>query len=90
MHIDIWCPIHILEPTGNRGILINVMCNIMQFVISTPTYNITAENLTKLFMVEVFLNFGTCAVIVVNNGSTFKGNFQNCAKPLILPVGASR
>ena len=60
----------------------NVICDLTQFVVSTPTYNITAENLAKLFMEEVFLNFGTCAVIVIDDGSTFKGTFQQTCKSL--------
>ena len=60
----------------------NVMCDVTQYVVSTPTYNITAENLTKLFMVEVFLNFEMCAVIVINDGSTFKDTFETMCKAL--------
>ena len=60
----------------------NVMNGLAQFVVSTPTYNITAENLAKLFMEEVFLYFGSCAVIVIDNGSTFKGTSQTMCKSL--------
>ena len=66
------------------------MWDLTQFLVSTPTHNITAENLEKLFMEEVFLNFGTCAVIVIYNGSTFKCNLQKCANTLISPTGASK
>ena len=59
MHINLWCPGQILYSTGNKGYLINVMCNLTKFVISTPTYNITAENLANLFIEEIFFNFGT-------------------------------
>ena len=58
----------------------NVMCNLTQVVVSTPTYNITVENLAKLFMEELFLNFRTCEVIVINDVITFKGTFQNIRK----------
>ena len=54
----------------------NVMNGLAQFVVSTPTYNIIAENIAKLFMEEVFLNFGTCAVISIYDGITFKGTPQ--------------
>ena len=60
----------------------NVMCDLTEFFVSTPTYNITVENLAKLFMEEVFLDFGTCAVIVIDDGSTFKGIFQKTCKAL--------
>ena len=58
------------------------MCDLTQFAVSTPTYNILAENLSKLFMVEVFFNFGTCSVIVIGNDGTFKGTFQTMYKAL--------
>ena len=85
MHIDIWCPGQILHSTGNKGHLMNVMYNLTKFVVSTPTYNITTENLEKLFMEEVFLNFGTCAVIVIDDGSNFRGNYQTMRKALKIP-----
>ena len=68
----------------------NVICDLTQFVVSTPTYNITAENLAKLFMEEVFLNFRMCAVIVIDDGGTFKGTFQKTCKALLLPIGESK
>ena len=58
----------------------NVMCILTQFVVSTPTYNITAENIENLFMEEVFLNFRTCSVIY--DGITFRGAFQTMCKAL--------
>ena len=73
IHIDIWCPGHILDSTGRKRHQINIMCNLTQFVVSTPTYNITADNLTKLFLEEVILDFVTCAFIVIDDGSAFKG-----------------
>ena len=51
----------------------NVMCDLTHFVFFIPTYNIKSENLAKLFMEELFLNFGTCEVIVIGDASTFKG-----------------
>ena len=60
----------------------NAICDLMQFFVFTPTYNITADNLAKLFMDKVFLNFGMCAVIVIDYGITFKGAFQIMYKAL--------
>ena len=60
----------------------NEMCDLPQLFVYTPTYNITAESLVKLFMEEVFLNFVTCAVIVVDDGINFKGTFQTMCKSL--------
>ena len=84
MHIGLWCHGKILYTIGNKLHLMNVMCNLMHSVVSTPTYNITADNLENLFMIEVFLNFGTCAVIVIDDGSTFKATFHKmCRAPKI-------
>ena len=58
------------------------MCDLMHFVVSTPTKNTTAENVVELFMEEVLLNFGMCAVIVIDYDSTFKGTFQKMCDPL--------
>ena len=82
MHIDLWCPGHILDSTEKKGQLMNVIFNLTQFVLSTPKCNITPENLAKLSMEEVFLNFGTCAVIVIDNVRTFKGTFQKMYRSL--------
>ena len=60
----------------------NAICNLTQFVVSKPTYNITTENLAKLFMEEIFLNFGTCAVIVINDDNAFKGKSQKMCESL--------
>ena len=82
MNIYLWFPGKILYSTRNKGHLINVMCYLTQFVVSTPTYNIAADNFAKLFMEEMFVNFGTCAVIVIDDGSTFKGTSQTMRKAL--------
>ena len=67
------------------------MYDLTQFIVFTPTYNITAENLAKLFMEEVFLNFVTCSVIVIEYVSNFKGNLQKmCRAPKITYWSISR
>ena len=53
----------------------NSMCDITQFIISSPKINITAVHLTQLFMFEVVLSFGMCLVVVVDDGCSFKGFF---------------
>ena len=58
------------------------MCDLMHFVVSTPTKNTTAENVVELFMEEVLLNFGMCAVIVIDDGSTLKCNSQKIHEAL--------
>ena len=60
----------------------NAMCDLTQFFVSTPTYNITADNLAKIFKGEVFLIFLMCAVIVIDYVSTFKNIFQQMCEVL--------
>ena len=72
MHADLWAPGQHEDDDGNEGYLMNSMCDISQFVISSPTTNITAAHLAKLFMVEFVLSFDMCSVMVIDNGSSFK------------------
>ena len=58
------------------------MFDLTQFVVSTPTYNTTAEILAKIFTEEVFLDFGTCTVIVIDSVSNLKGALQTMCNAL--------
>ena len=53
----------------------NSMCNLTGFVITNATSNITAQDLSRLLVQEVLLKVGFCGLIVVEDGSTFKGLF---------------
>jgi len=66
----------LVDEKGNKGYLLNSMCNITQFVIATTTFNITSAHLATQFMEHVVLTFGMCAVIVLDDGSPFKGVFK--------------
>jgi hypothetical protein len=52
------------------------MCDLTGFVFVNATSNITAHDLAQLFMQEVLLNVGFCGLVVVDDGSTFKGVFK--------------
>ena len=85
IHTDLWSPgSSATDSRGNTGYLLNSLCNLPQFVVSTPTFDITAADLAKLFMEEVFLTFGMCAVVVVDDGSNFKGIFKEMCEHLKL------
>ena len=58
----------------------NSMCNITQFLISSPTVDISAAHLAQLFMVDVVLTFRIYSVVVVDDGSSFKGVFTDMCK----------
>ena len=82
MHVDLWSPGHISNSQGQKGHLLNAMCDLTQFVISTPTFDITAGRLATIFMEQVVLSFGMCAVVVVDDGSSFKGLFEEMCQLL--------
>jgi len=77
MHVDLWSPGDVVvDEKGNKGYLLNSMCDITQFAIATPTFNITSAHLATQFMEHVVLIFGMCTVIVLDDGSPFKGVFK--------------
>jgi hypothetical protein len=53
----------------------NTMCDMTQFVITTPVPDTVAHVLAPIFMQEVLLKVGFCLMVVVDNGITFKGLF---------------
>ena len=82
---DLWIPGNAdTDSRVNTGYLLNSLCNLTQFVVSTPTFNITASALAKLFMEEVLLTFGMCAVVVLDDGRYFKDIFKEMCEHLKL------
>ena len=81
MHIDLWSPGTVTDQDG-FCYLLNCMCDLTQFVISIPVADTTAVNLAELFVEQVILTYGMCAVIVVDDGSNFKGVFESMCKIL--------
>ena len=79
LHVDLWQPGEIANYRGETY-LMNVMCDLTGFVIVNATNNITAHDLARLFVQEVLLKVGFCGLVVVDDGSTFKGLFKTvCA-----------
>ena len=78
MHVDLWSPGDTTSSINEKGYLMNSMCDLTQFVISSVTFDTTALELSQLlFMSDVILTFGMCApVIIVDEGSNFKVAFQ--------------
>jgi hypothetical protein len=52
------------------------MCDLSTFVVSSITNDTKAETLARVFIEQVVLTFGTCAVIVVDADSSFRGTFE--------------
>ena len=86
MHLDLWAPGEITNDKGEKGYLLNALCDLTQFVVSIVTFDVSSNNLGKLFMEHVFLSFGCCAVVVVDDGSNFKGEFAEMCKILKLTL----
>ena len=63
------------DAKGKKGYLLNSMCDISQFLVSSPTVDINAAHLAQLFVPDAIMTFGICSVIVINNGSSFKEVF---------------
>ena len=64
-----------------KDFLTNYMCNIIQFIIPSPTVNISAAHLAQIFMADIVFSFRMCSVVLVDDGSSFKGVFTalcNC------------
>jgi hypothetical protein len=75
LHIDLCAPGDIANYRGDTYLL-NAMCNLTGFVLVPATSNITAHNLARRFAQDVLLKIGFCGVVVVDDGSTFKGLFK--------------
>jgi len=69
MHVDLWAPRKMLnKQTGKTMMLMNAMCDLTQFVVSTVIENPTAKSLAQLFMEDVVLTFEMVAVVIVCQG----------------------
>ena len=73
--VDLWSPGKTETKLGFKHLL-NSMCDMSQFVVSVPVKQTSASYLARVFMENVLLKFGICAVIVVDDGSTFRGLFE--------------
>ena len=58
------------------------MCDLSTFVVSCIVSDTTAATLAHTFIEQVLLTFGTCAVIVVDADSSFRGTFEAMCKIL--------
>ena len=80
MHVDKLSPVHLVDTKKYTIQLMNLMCDLIQFFISSVFCNINAEILANTFMEVVSLSFGLTAVIVVDADSKFRSFFSTCVK----------
>ena len=82
MYVDLWSPGVNEDMDVNKGYLMNSMYDITQFIVSSPTFDITAAHLAQFFCVDVIFSFGMCSVVVIDDGSSFKYVFMDMCKKL--------
>jgi hypothetical protein len=75
IHCDLWSAGEIGED-GSQLHMLTAMCNMTQYVLITHAKSTLAYDLAPLFMQEVLLKVGFCVVVVIDEGGTFKGIFQ--------------
>ena len=75
IHVDLWSPGLTEDSSGHKIYLLNCMCALTQFIVSSITTNTDSCTLAQVFMSEVVLTFGMCSMVVIDDGSTFKSVF---------------
>ena len=86
LHVDLWSPGHMADHDGYKA-LVNTMCDITQFVVIVPVPDETSATLTSHFMQHVLLKFGMCHLVVIDDGTPFKGAFVAMCQVLNLNYG---
>ena len=74
LHVDLWMPGHHTDPNGYMA-LMNTMCDMSQFVVVVPVPDESSATLASFFMQYVIMKFGICHLVVLDDGSPFKGSF---------------
>ena len=85
IHVDLWMPDKYTNSKGNM-ILMNAMCDISQFVVVVvvPVTNEYSATLAKNLFQYVLIKFGLCHLVVIDEGTPFKGPFVAMCKTLNL------
>ena len=77
--VDIWKPGNTVNINGYTCLL-NSMCNMTLFVVVAPAAKTEASYIARLFMETVLLKFGLCTMVVIDEGSEFRGIFKKMCK----------
>ena len=64
--------------------LMNTMCDMTQFVVVVPIPDETSATLASHFKQHVLLKFGICHLVVIDDGTPFKGAFAAMCQALYL------
>ena len=80
MHVDLWVPGTDLSKNSLGSRLLNAVCDLKQFFVSTMTMETHAEHLAQFFMDNVVLSMDMFVILVVTTNSRFKNVFKDmCA-----------
>ena len=64
MHVDLWDPGTALSNNSAGSHLLNMVCYLTQFVVSTITVETHAEHIAKIIMENFVLSFGMVVILV--------------------------
>lgn len=81
VHVNLWAPGDTADYAGNTY-LMNTMCDMTQFVVTTAVDDTHAHSFARVFMQEVLLKLGLCGMIFVDDCSMLKGLFATMAELL--------
>ena len=77
MHVNLWDPSTAISNDSSGHHLLNNMCDLMQFFVSTINTETHAEHLTKTFIENAVLLFSIVAILVDGAVSQFKNVFKD-------------
>ena len=80
--VDIWSPGDITNCYGQK-VLLNAMCDTYQWVVSVAITGTEASCLARIFMEHVFLKFGFCLMVVIDDNNKFRGILIRCIIPWV-------
>ena len=81
LHADLWLLGHFTNRNGSVA-LMNVICDMTQFVIVVPVSNETSATLTENFIQHVLLKIWHFYLVILDDGSPFKDLFTAMCKAL--------
>ena len=74
LHVNLWSPGYMTDHNGYIA-LMNIMCDMDQFIVVVPVPDENSATLARHFMQHVLLKFGMHHLVVIDNGTPFKGDF---------------
>ena len=83
LYVDLWLPGKYTDSKGNM-VLMNAMCDMSQFIVVVPVPHESSATLADYFFQNVLMKFGLCHLVVLDDGTPFKGAFIAMCKALKL------